>query len=303
MAVLENKRLLIVSGKGGTGKSTVAAALAYKLSQRGLRTLAYEVNTDERIPGLLGHRPVGPEVTQLEENLWSVNARPQEALKEYALMIIKFERVYKAVFDNKVVRYFLRFVGGVQELVLLGKVLFHLQEKREDGTWKYDRIVLDAPATGHAITLLGIAQVVIDTVPPGPMSREAETMRDLLVNEKITAAVLVSLPEEMPVNETVDLHRAFREKLRIRPQAVVLNAAVEHRFSLQDLHQLEKVPPVYPLARGHELRAEMTDDAKKKLASGSGLPVATVPRLWTEQFGRQCVVEVAEHLTHLLEEP
>lgn len=303
MAVLENKRLLIVSGKGGVGKSTVAAALAWKLSQRGLRTLAYEVNTDERISGLLGHKPVGPDVTQLEENLWAVNARPQEALKEYALMIIKFERVYKAVFDNKLVRYFLRFVGGVQELVLLGKVLFHLQEKRDDGTWTYDRIVLDAPATGHAVTLLGVAQVVIDTVPPGPMSREAETMRDLLVNEKVTAGVLVSLPEEMPVNETIDLHKAFREKLRIRTQAVVLNAAVEHRFSHAELQQLEKVPAVYPAARGHELRAEMTDDSKRKLAAGTGLPVAAVPRLWTEKFGRSCVIEVAEHLTYLLEEP
>lgn len=303
MAALEDKRLLIVSGKGGVGKSTVAAALALKLSGRGLRTLVYEVNTEERVSRLLGHRPAGAEVTRLEENLWAVNARPQEALREYALMIIKFERVYKAVFDNKLVRYFLRFVGGVQELVLLGKVLFHLQEKLEDGTWRYERIVIDAPATGHAITLLGVAQVVLDTVPPGPMAREAETMRDLLVDPQITAAVLVSLPEEMPVNETVELHRAFRDRLRIHPRAVVLNAAVERRFSQQELAQLERTPALYPLARGHELRAELTHDAKARLAAGTGLPVAQVPRLWTEQFDRACVAKVAEHLSDLLEAP
>src|SRR4051812_47231772 len=100
MAVLEHNRLLIVSGKGGVGKSTVAAALALNFSSRGLRTLVCEVNADERIPPLLGHPPVGPEIRALERNLWAVNVRPQEALREYALMIIKFERVYRAVFEN-----------------------------------------------------------------------------------------------------------------------------------------------------------------------------------------------------------
>ena len=88
-------------------------------------------------------------------------------MREYALMILRFESIYSAVFENRLVRYFLRFIPSLQELVLLGKILFHLQEKRPDGSWRFDRIVIDAPATGHAITFLSVPQVIIDTVPPG----------------------------------------------------------------------------------------------------------------------------------------
>ncbi|MHB8879740.1 MAG: ArsA family ATPase, partial [Myxococcaceae bacterium] len=209
MAVLTDKRLLIVSGNGGVGKSTVAAALAVASARAGLRTLVCEVNAKERVTVFLGKPEVGPAIGLLEENLWAIDIRPNEAMREYALMILKFESVYNAVFENRLVRYFLRFIPSLQELVMLGKILFHLQEKRADGSWRFERIVVDAPATGHAISFLSVPQVILDTVPPGPMSHEAKKMRDLLVDPAISAAVLVSLPEEMPVNETIDLRAAL----------------------------------------------------------------------------------------------
>ena len=129
---LADKRLLVVTGKGGVGKSTVAAALAVQSAREGLRTLVCEVNAKERISQLLGRPEVGPEVTAIDENLWAVNVRPQEAMREYALMMLKFESIYSAVFENRVVRYFLRFIPSLQELVLLGKILFHLREKIDE---------------------------------------------------------------------------------------------------------------------------------------------------------------------------
>lgn len=290
---LADKRLLVVTGKGGVGKSTVAAALAVQSAREGLRTLVCEVNAKERISQLLNRPEVGPEVTALDENLWAVNVRPQEAMREYALMMLKFESIYSAVFENRVVRYFLRFIPSLQELVLLGKILFHLREKRPDGRWRFDRIIIDAPATGHAITFLSVPQVIVDTVPPGAMSSDATWMRDLLVDPKTTAVVLVSLPEELPVNETIELHAALSSKVKMRSALVVLNGFIPPRFGPADLPEGLSAG-LKALAHNHSSRATLSETCFTRLQE-LGVPVVKVPRLFGD-FGRQAIEQVAAQL-------
>jgi cellulose biosynthesis protein BcsQ len=288
---LATRRLLIVTGKGGVGKTTVAAALALTSAREGARTLVCEVNTKERITSLLGKPEVGAEVTSIEENLWAVNVQPQEAMREYALMILKFESIYSAVFENRLVRYFLRFIPSLQELVLLGKILFHLKEKRPDGSWRFDRIIVDAPATGHAITVLSVPQVIIDTVPPGAMASEAAWMRDLLVDKDTTAVVLVSLPEELPVNETIDLDRALTDRVKLRAQLVVLNGFIHRRFQPGEVG--DQVPPALrEVARVHDVRAALSATSLHRLASLK-LPIVTVPRFFSPAFNRNAIELVA----------
>ncbi|HLT29329.1 MAG TPA: ArsA-related P-loop ATPase [Myxococcaceae bacterium] len=300
MSHLLDRRFWMVSGKGGVGKSATAAALALASARRGRRTLICEVNADERIPPLLGHAPVGPEVTRLEEHLWSVNLRPAEAMKEYVLMTLKLEALYRAVFENRLVRSFLRFIPSIQELVLLGKATWHVRETDDRGRHVWDTVVLDGPATGHFVSFVSVPQVLMDTVPPGPIRRDAEIMRGLLVDPAITGAVLVALPEELPVTETLELATSLRERVSLPLVGGVLNTWVSERFDAGMFEQLSEWPRLKELARAQHAAAERSRWALDKLQGHLGAPVHKVPRIYSEQFGREQIERMSRALEPLV---
>jgi len=300
---LLDKRLWVVSGKGGVGKSMVSAALGLLFSSRGERTLLCEVNAEDRFGALLESSPAGPQISQVAERLWAVNVQPQSSLREYALMVLKSETIYRAVFENRLVSYFLRFIPSVQELVMLGKILFHAEERLPTGEPKYQRVVIDGPATGHAISFFSLPRVLIDTVPQGRLAKEAKRMRDVLTDPAITTAILVTLPEEMPVNETIELRAALAESARIQTELVILNGYIEQRFSERDLEALSAAPSLQRAAVQHREQALSSSSFRERLLESLGLPVATVPRLSTYPIGRRAVESVAKLLEPALVAP
>jgi anion-transporting ArsA/GET3 family ATPase len=291
---LLDRRLLFTTGKGGVGKSTVTAALALVAASRGKRVLVCEVNTHERISVLLGARPVGAEIGRVADRVDAVVVRPQEAMRQYALLQLKYQAVYKAVFENRFVARFLRFIPSLPELVMLGKILHHVREAR------WDLVLVDAPATGHGITFLRVPQTLIETVPPGAMRKDAEWMQALLVDPKVTAVNLVSLPEELPVNETIELAAAVRGMLRMQIGHAYLNRAYPRRFTAEEIRSLGSMlgPPALDAAanaaRAHAARAALTARYRTKLEETLGLPIVEIPFLApTGEFGRPAVDDVA----------
>jgi anion-transporting ArsA/GET3 family ATPase len=298
MGALDDKRLVLVSGKGGVGKSTIAAALALRSARAGKRTLVCEVNAKERLSLFLEWPAVGPQVRLVEENLWAVNVSPPEALREYALMTLKFESIYKAVFENRLVRYFLKFIPSLQELVMLGKITYHLREKI-GSSWRFDQIIVDAPATGHAISFFSVPRVLLDTVPQGPLYREAETMHRLLTDPAITVATLVSLPEEMPVNETIELEAALRQRIGIHTCAVILNGFVAERFTAEELSRLDSDDALSSVVRDQSQRARLAAESRARLEQSLPAPLFPVSRVFQPTFGRSTIEAVAEQLAPL----
>ena len=229
MESLLSKRLILVTGKGGVGRSTVAAAIASAAARSGRRTLLYEANANDRFGGFFNKGPIGTAIVPLADNLFAVNTNPSAALEEYGLMVLRFKRVYKMVFENRVMRYFLRAIPGLDDYSILGKAWFHTtEEKRGRPVW--DTLVFDMPASGHTMTMLNIPKVIMGTVPDGPLTRDAHKLSELLRDPVRTALVLVTLAEEMPTNEARELASALDQRLGIPVSRLVVNQVYPERM-------------------------------------------------------------------------
>ncbi len=299
---LLDHRLLVVTGKGGVGKSTISAALALLASRRGKRVLVCEVNAQERIAPLLGAPAAGSEAREAVPGIFTVDVTPRDAMREYGIMVLKFRSIYDAVFENRLVRYFLRAIPSLAELVVLGKIL-HEVRLEERGRPRWDLVVLDAPATGHAVQLLRVPATLLDTVPPGPLRRDAQWMQDLLVDPLVTSLSIVTLPEEMPVNEAIELDAAVRDVLGIPRGALIVNAMPEVRFAAEErarLGELERdPPPLGPAAQAAALQSLRAEQASRYLARARAaldLPALLVPLLARERWDLAAVDEVAASL-------
>ncbi len=299
---LLDRRLVVVTGKGGVGKSTISAALALVAARAGKRVLVCEVNAQERVAPLLGGRPTGPVIREAAPGVSTVNVTPPEAMREYGLMVLKFRTIYEAVFENRLVRYFLRVVPSLSELVMLGKIL-HEAKAEEGGRPRWDLVVVDAPATGHAVQLLRVPSALVDTVPGGPLRHDAEWMEAMLVDPALTSVALVTLPEEMPVNEVVELDAAVRGVLGMHRGALFVNAMPEARFTPGEQERIAALadapPPLGPAARAARLQALRAEQALRHLARArAALDIAptVVPLLPIVEWGRPAVERVADAL-------
>jgi anion-transporting ArsA/GET3 family ATPase len=297
---LLDRRLVVVTGKGGVGKSTVSAALAMLAARRGKRVLVAEVDARERVAPMLGGRPSGPVVREVLPGISTVDVDPRHALEEYALMVVKVRAIYQAVFENRVVRFFLRAVPSLSETLMLGKIL-HEARSETHGRPRWDLVVVDAPATGHAVQLLGVPRALLDTVPGGPLRRDAEWMQALLADPVRTSIALVSLPEEMPVTETAELDARIGKELSLPRGPVFLNAMPRELYTEGERDRLQAVlgspPPLGPAARAAVLQAEQRERASAqaaRLRELVGRPLVPLPLLASDRWGRRAVERIAD---------
>ena len=227
------------TGKGGVGKTTVAAAFAQSCARMGKRTLLMQINAKDKVGAMFGVDRIGDEITQISDDLYAVAATPKSAMREYALMTLRVKVIYKAVFENKIIRAFLRAIPGINELVLLGKAYFHTIVETEGDHLKWDMVVVDAPATGHGIFFLQIPGVITSILSSGPMYDEAQNMLDTIRNPSITSINIVTLAEDLPVNESVMLFETATGELEVPVDYVIVNRVLAPIFSPQERQVFE----------------------------------------------------------------
>ncbi len=279
----------MLTGKGGTGKSTLSAALALAAAARGKRVLVCEVTARERVSELLGSPPAGADLRQLRPNLWAVHVRPREAMREYGIMTLHSETLYNLVFERKVVRYFLKAAPSLAEITMLGKVCWHAaKDQGERGQPRWDLVILDAPATGHGLTLLTVPEVFLGLVSEGPLAADMLWMQALLRDPARTAVCVCALPEEMPVNEAIELRAALAgHQLPLGP--LFLNSVFSTRFTKAERSAVAMAGPLLAAAGeavdGHEARAELTVRYREVLRKALPDPIVEVPHQFDRQFG------------------
>jgi len=301
-STLLDRQLVFVTGKGGAGKSTVTAALSLLAARGGKRVLVCEVHAaQERIGPLLGGEAGNGVMREVRPGIHALDVRPGEAMREYGLLVLRFRAVTHAVFENRVVRYFLRVIPSLAELVVLGKILHEARFRRPDGRPRWDLVLVDAPATGHAVQLLRVPSALLDAVPAGPLRRDAEWMERLLLDPVRTAVALVTLPEEMPVNEAVELDAQVRGVLGMARAGLFVNAMPGSRVSLEEARALSPAsgspPPLGPAARAAELSSLRAEEAKRHLTrvrAALDLPVTVVPLFPSADWGPLEVEKVAD---------
>jgi anion-transporting ArsA/GET3 family ATPase len=241
MADILDKRLVFVTGKGGVGKTTVAAALGLVAARAGKRTIVCEVAQQERMSRVFRREGVGYTESQLETDLYAISIDPQESMDEYLRTQIKPAPLYALLFDNRLFQYFAAATPGMRELVTIGKVWELAQfERRNPHAAPFDFVVVDAPSTGHGLGFLRTPRTFRDAARVGPISRQAGKIDAFITDPASTGVVAVALPEEMPVNETVDFERQLREEMEMDLDAVVVNALLPERFGPAEAERIEQ---------------------------------------------------------------
>jgi Mrp family chromosome partitioning ATPase len=308
IARLLDLRFIVLSGKGGVGRTTVAATLARAAADGGKRVLIAQTDAAERLGRMFGHaQPLGHRVITLTQGIDAVNMTPQTALHEYGLMVLRSELVYRALFENRAVRGFLGAIPGLDGYAMLGKAWWHTTETL-GGRPRYDLVILDGPASGHATLMMRIPQAILDAMPRGPLSRDARAIRDLLSDPRRAALVIVTLAEELPARETAEMAAAARSRLQIPLGPVIVNALPSRELSAPDVAAvLDLVPPPtgdgplddnLRMAAGLRGHRRVADEMLARLRRDPGLPLVTLPRLPTADLGPPQIAILVRALGH-----
>ena len=302
-------KLVFVTGKGGVGKTTVAAGLAQLAAEHGKRVLVCEVDAKGDVTALFESPPTDFTPREVAPGIWSMSMDTEASLREYLKLHMRIPVVGRIGPLAKAFDFVATAAPGVREILTVGKLCYEVRERH------YDLVVVDAPASGHIVGQLAAPQAINDLVKVGLIRSQTDWMLDILSDEHQTGLVAVCTPEEMPVNETLELVTRVREETTVRLSAVVVNRVLPELFGQREEEIFEQlrepgteellseraggsVAPVLEAARLAVTMRRTRASHMQYLQAGlpPGLPVLLVPYLFARSLGARTTRQVAHAL-------
>jgi anion-transporting ArsA/GET3 family ATPase len=220
---LESKELVVVTGKGGVGKSSVAAALGVVMARGGRRVLVLEIDPRESVHQMLAGPPSDGDILQVAPGLYLQNLQPRQVLDQVVRERLRFEAIFERVLKSPIYQHFTEGAPGLKEMAILGHCLL-LVEGKVPGADKFDMVILDAPATGHGVSLLAAPLLVSEVIRQGPIAHMTADVAAFISSPERAGVVVVTLAEEMPVSEAIELRQLMHDRLGRQPELLVINA-------------------------------------------------------------------------------
>jgi len=292
------RRLLLFTGKGGVGKSTVVAALAVEAARRGQRPLIVELGHRASMQSIFAVPQIGHEPTTVttDGKVWAANLDLDEAIVDYVVEQVKLRRVARSITGNRTLQGLFRAAPAVREIAMLNKLrLFEREESRGRPTW--GPILVDLDATGHALMLLDMPQLLGNLLSGGPLRGLIDVLTGLFTDPSRTLLNLVTLPAEIPVQETLELHHRLAHSRGIQLGALFVNQvppspiSPELRPLLPELAALAASAGLGQLGEDLELATQaLAEDARVReliatLHRAVDMPLALLPRLDPQRPG------------------
>ncbi|MCU4185819.1 ArsA family ATPase [Acidiferrimicrobium sp. IK] len=311
MAVdLLDRKLLFVTGKGGVGKTTVAAALASLAADRGKKTLVCEVDAKGNLADFYETGPTRFEEREISPRLWAMSMDTEASLRQYLALQLKLPLVARVGPLAKMFDFVASAAPGVKEIVTVGKLCWEVRERH------YDIVIVDAAASGHIVSQLAAPQAINELVQVGLVRQQTGWMLDILGDPLQTGLVIVAIPAEMPVSETLELRDRVAAETNVDLAAVVVNRVLPELFSRGEediFDQLEERPaaefldralggPARPLLDAARLTVTMRRSRTEHLERLRGavdgkVPMLYVPYLFFRSHGLRATRQVAEALS------
>ncbi len=308
---LLDRRLLFVTGKGGVGKSTIASSLALLAAEHGRRTLVCEVDAKGNLADFYGVGALRFEPTEVTPNLYAMAMDTEDSLKEYLKLQLKLPLIMRLGPLAKTLDFVATAAPGVKEILTVGKLAYEVRERN------FDLVVVDASATGHVVGQLASPVAMNDLVRVGVVRQQTEWMLELLTDPATTGIVVVATPEEMPVNESLELIGRLRAETDIDVAAVIANRVLPELFGRSEATTFDRLDSPEGRAalasiagaasdtvlNAAELavslrrnRAAHLNDLRDRLPAG--IPLINVPYVFARAHAMRTTRQVAEYLGH-----